>query len=203
LQAGTPAVRGKEPAPMNHESQWKKTTVRAIALHREGRYAESATIAKEALAAAEKCFGPQHPHVAVCLNNLAECYRELGRCQEAEPLYERALAIREKVYGQDSIPVAHSLSNLAALFYCQKRYAEAETYTLRALRVQEAGLGPEHPDVAHSLTNLTGILLKQERSHEAVLSRRFHKFPHVFPREFACRDGRLPVSATRLAQGGV
>ena len=55
-------------------------------------------IAKRALAIAKKALGPDHPHVATSLNNLAELYRAHGKHAEAEPLYKRSLAIREKAW---------------------------------------------------------------------------------------------------------
>ena len=44
-----------------------------------GRYAEAERLYKRALAIKEKALGPEHPHVASNLNNLAELYRARGR----------------------------------------------------------------------------------------------------------------------------
>ena len=60
----------------------------------------------DALAIKEKALGPDHPEVALALNNLAELYRDQGRYAEAEPLLKRALAIRKKVFGPDHPIVA-------------------------------------------------------------------------------------------------
>ena len=54
---------------------------------------------KRALAISEKALGPEHPDVAISLNNLALLYRAQGRYAEAEPLLKRALAISEKALG--------------------------------------------------------------------------------------------------------
>ena len=54
----------------------------------------------------EKALGPDHPHVAQSLNNLAVLYQSQGRYAEAEPLYKRALAIREKALGPEHPDVA-------------------------------------------------------------------------------------------------
>jgi len=51
------------------------------------------------LAINEEAYGPDHPYVAVPLNNLAMFYDHQGRYADAEPLHKRALAIREKALG--------------------------------------------------------------------------------------------------------
>jgi hypothetical protein len=48
---------------------------------------------RRALVIDEKSYGPDHPSVAVCLNNLAQLLQATNRIAEAEPLTCRALAI--------------------------------------------------------------------------------------------------------------
>jgi hypothetical protein len=57
--------------------------------------------------------GPNHPDVALLLNNLAELYRIQGHYGDAEPLDKRSLAIREETLDPDHPDVAQSLNNLA------------------------------------------------------------------------------------------
>ena len=101
-----------------------------------------------ALAMYEKTLGPEHPHVATCLHNLAELYKAQGRYAEAKPLCQLALAIYEKALGAKHPSVAISLNYLADLYYAQGRYGEAEPLYRRALAIKEKVLGPEHLDVA-------------------------------------------------------
>src|SRR5690348_9264537 len=84
-----------------------------IRLYRRGKYAEATEIAKQALAAKEKAYGPEHLEVATSLNNLALLYQELGRYADAEPLYMKSLATREKMLGPNHAVVGLSLNNLA------------------------------------------------------------------------------------------
>ena len=51
---------------------------------------------KRALAIYEKALGPDHPHVAIHLNNLAVLYRKTDREAEAEKLEKRAAEIEAK-----------------------------------------------------------------------------------------------------------
>ncbi len=114
---------------------------------------------RRALAIDEHSFGPDHPRVAIHLNNLAQLLKATNRLGEAEPLMRRALAIDEHSFGADDPNVATALNNLAALFTDTNRPGEAEPLMRRALAMEEQNFGPEHPKVAISLNNL-GILLQ-------------------------------------------
>jgi tetratricopeptide (TPR) repeat protein len=81
---------------------------------------------KRALAIWEKAHGPDHPYVAIALNNLADLYQFQGRYADAEPLYKRALAIEGKALGPDNPYVAKALNSLALLYQAQGRYPDAE-----------------------------------------------------------------------------
>ena len=70
------------------------------------RLAEARPLAERALAIDEAAYGPDHPNVAIGLNNLATILRGLGQLAEARPLAERALAIDEAAYGPDHPDVA-------------------------------------------------------------------------------------------------
>ena len=48
---------------------------------------------RRALAIDEKSFGPDHPNVAIDLNNLAQLLQATNRLAEAEPLMRRDVAI--------------------------------------------------------------------------------------------------------------
>ena len=81
------------------EAAWAQSAELVEALRRyqqlsaQDRHAEAIPFAGIVGILAEKEFGPDHPHVAASLNNLAELYRAQGRYADAEPLYERSLAI--------------------------------------------------------------------------------------------------------------
>jgi tetratricopeptide (TPR) repeat protein len=140
---------------------------RAIELYNVGRYSDAEPLYKRALAVREQALGPDHPDVAVSLNNLAELYRAQGHYADAEPLHKRALAIREKALGPDHPGVAVSLNNLALLYQAQGRYADAERLHRRALTIREKALGPNHPDVAQSLNNVAFLYQAQGRYADA------------------------------------
>ena len=95
----------------------------------QGRYAEAEPLYKRALAIREKALGPDHPDVALSLNNLAFLYDKQGRYADAEPLYKRSLAISEKALGPDHPDVATSLNNLAALYSNRDNIPKPNRYT--------------------------------------------------------------------------
>ena len=138
-------------------SEVEQLNQQVIQLDKQGKYAEAIPLAQRTLAITEKVLGPEHPDVALSLNNLAELYQDQGNYKEAEPLFQRALAIKEKVLGPEHPHVALSLNNLAGLYKDQGNYSEAESLYQRSLAISEKVLGPEHLDVAASLNNLATL----------------------------------------------
>jgi len=135
--------------------------------HNLGEWPQAEPLLRRALELDEKKFGPDHPEVAIRLNNLAELLRATHRPAEAEPLYRRALAISEKRFGPAHPDVATCLNNLALLLQATNRLAEAEPLMRRALAIDEQSYGPEHPNVARDLNNLAQLLQATNRLAEA------------------------------------
>jgi tetratricopeptide (TPR) repeat protein len=141
--------------------EWKALDEKVVLLYNEGNYDHAIVTAKKALIAAENALGPDHPSVAVVLNNFATaCYAQ-GLYEQAEPLYKRSLEIKEKVFGPDHLDVAQSLNNLATLYYAQGLYERAEPLYVHSLEIREQALGSNHPAVSRSLNNL-GILYRTQ-----------------------------------------
>jgi tetratricopeptide (TPR) repeat protein len=128
---------------------------------------EAEGLLRRALAIEEKAFGPDHPNVAIALNNIADALSHMGRNKEAEQLFRRSLAIREKGLGPNHIDVAVSFDNLAVLLGDDNRYSEAEPLARRSLNIRESALGEGHPLIANSLNNLAVILDNTGRPLEA------------------------------------
>ena len=139
------------------EVLWEKLNGKAKTLFKQKRYPDALSVSEEALKVAEDTFGPDHPKVAISLNNIAELHIINGSYAEIEPLYKRALEISEKAFGPNNPDVAISLNNLAELYYNQGRYEEAEPLYKRALKILEDTLGPDHPEVALTLESLKAL----------------------------------------------
>ena len=139
-----------------------------LALFYEGRgdYAKAEAVYKRTLQLVEKILGPDHPDLAVALNNLGDLYTKLGKFSAAESLLERALEIDEKNLGPEHLEVAATLNNLAMVYFYQFEFAQAEELLKRALRIQEEA---DHPDRSHTLNNLAEVYRFQGRSAEVAL----------------------------------
>jgi len=64
----------------------------------KGDYAKAESLASRVWQSRE-AFGPEHPDVAIAVNNLAALNERSGDYKGAEKLYLRALAIYEKKFG--------------------------------------------------------------------------------------------------------
>ncbi|MBX3327352.1 MAG: tetratricopeptide repeat protein [Nitrospira sp.] len=133
-----------------------------------GKYTEALPLYREALAIREKVLGPEHPHTAASLNNLAVLHHAQGQDTQAHPLLQRVLVIYEKLFGAEHPATATSLNNLAELYEAQGQYAEALPLLQRALVIREKVLGPEHPATATSLNNLAELYKAQGQYAEAL-----------------------------------
>ena len=76
----------------------------AAVYYSTGRYAEAESMYRRALKIEEQTVGPEHPYVAVALENLATVQKEIAKYSAAEPLLNRALAIRERAEGLTTTP---------------------------------------------------------------------------------------------------
>ena len=132
-----------------------------------GRFQNAERLYRRSLAIDEQSFGPDHPQVAICLNNLAQLLQTTNRLSEAEPLLRRALEIDEQSFGPDHPEVATDLNNLAQLLQATNRLSEVEPLMRRALTIFEQSFGPNHPDVATSVNNLAQLLEDTNRLSEA------------------------------------
>ena len=74
---------------------------------------EAEPLDRRALAIDEKSYGPDHPDVAIRLNNLAQLFQATNRLAEAEPLMRRALAIDETELWPQIIPTWRSTSTIS------------------------------------------------------------------------------------------
>jgi len=136
-------------------------------LRAKARNVEAEPLYRRALAIDEGSHGPDHPTVAIRLNNLAGLLRATNRLVEAELLCRRALAIDEASRGPDHPTVAVRLNNLAGLLRATNRPGDAEPLFRRALAIFEASYGREHAKVATSLNNLATLLQDANRAGEA------------------------------------
>jgi tetratricopeptide (TPR) repeat protein len=132
-------------------------------LYEHAQYEQAKPLFERALAIYEQVLGPNHPHTATSLNNLAGLYQSQSDYEQAKPLFERALAITEQVLGPNHPDTALSLNNLAGLYQSQSDYEQAKPLYERALAIREQVLGPNHPHTKVVRQNYTRFLEKMKQ----------------------------------------
>jgi CHAT domain-containing protein/Tfp pilus assembly protein PilF len=128
---------------------------------------------KRALAIREKVLGPEHPHTATSLKNLADTHVVMGAFSKARELYERALAIREKVYGQQHFITSQSLYDLAYVCIELGDYDKARELEARAVAIQGAGLDGARLIISGSFRSRA---FDYERKGDYAKAREFHEY---------------------------
>jgi tetratricopeptide (TPR) repeat protein len=119
-----------------------------------GRYEESESLYRGALAIFEKHFGSDHCEVAATMHNLAAVLCARGERQEAEHLYRLSLAIKEKVFEHDHPDVALTCNNLGHLLISAGPYVEALPLVRHAVTILQKRLPKDHPHLARACANL-------------------------------------------------
>jgi len=129
-------------------------------LYLKGRaqFADARRAYERALRIGEKAYGPDHPTVAIRVNNLGLVLHDLGDLAGAKAAHERALGIDEKAYGPDHPTVAIDVNNLGLVLQTLGDLAGAKAAFERALRIDEKAYGLEHPEVATDVNSLGGVL---------------------------------------------
>jgi Tfp pilus assembly protein PilF len=88
-----------------------------LLLHFKFLYVQAEPLFRRALVINEAILGPDHPKVAMCLNNLGQLLLRTNRPAVAEQLMRRALAIDEKASDR-TIPVSR-LASTTSLGCCE------------------------------------------------------------------------------------
>src|SRR5688572_28246674 len=85
----SPETAIQEMAKRDKAERWEELNARVGELYDVGQHAEAIPVAQEAIALAERAFGPEHPDTAISLGWLASLYFGMGEYARAAPLYSR------------------------------------------------------------------------------------------------------------------
>jgi len=172
-----------------------ETSLGAV-LYAQGKYEEALGYHERALTTYEALLGPDHPDVALALNNVGNALEEQGKYEEALGYHERALVIYEAALGPNHPTVAFALHNLGDVLRFLGRYDEARGRVESALALYERALGPEHPRVANTLTNLGNVLEAQGNYDEAV--RAYERALAIFEKKLGADHPRVAEALNNL-----
>lgn len=183
-EKGEPAVAAAEPAMRLAEKIYGAVSVQAADFHATLGAAHStngnAALARQNYEAQrtilEKLVGPDHPMVAMALNNLGLNAEAEGRLDEAERDYRASVSILERTLGADHPRVAIALSNLGAALRSDNKPAEALVAFQRALEINDKRFGTSYPDSLDALLGTGEALVALGRPTEAfpALERALH-----------------------------
>ena len=127
-------------------------------LRERAQFTDAKVAYERALRIVEAAHGPDHPDVAINVNNLGHVLYNLGDLAGARAHFERALRIDEAAYGPDHHAVAIDVNNMGYVLVDEGNLAGARAHFERALEIDEAAYGPDHPSVGIRLGNLGDVL---------------------------------------------
>jgi serine/threonine protein kinase/Flp pilus assembly protein TadD len=106
----------------------------------QGRYAEAAELAGDALSTSRHVLGDEHDVTLTLVKTLGCVYIYLGRYGEAEQLYLGGLQTARRVRSNLASPIAF---NLGMVYEAQGRYEEAQRQYIEDLRLNENASGDD------------------------------------------------------------
>ena len=137
-------------------------------------YRQAVSYYERSLAIKEQVYQetPNHPSIAMALNNLGAAWLALGDGRQAVSYYDRALAIFEQSYQEtpNHPEIASTLNNLGAAWSALGDARQAVSYYDRALAIFEQSYQetPNHPDIARTLNNLGAAWVDLGDARQAV-----------------------------------
>ncbi len=134
----------------------------------ESRFPAAADSFEKALANAERAWGPDHPEVAIILDDLGWANSWLGRNELAKEQLERALEIKLDVYPPGSVEQADTLGRLAMVLQELGELERAIEVQERALAIRRAAVASPDFAVTTSLSNLAALYKDAGRLEEAL-----------------------------------
>ncbi|GEM_PF-1253148 len=170
----------------------------AVAESSQSHLAEAEPLARKALDLARRVLPPNHPLIAVSLNNLAQVQRFEGRYLEAEQNYRAAIDIWKRALGAGHPDVGKGLMNLGAFYHDRGRDAGAEDLYRQAASIFESVYGNNHPLTLVARNELSEVLRAQGRYSESERLSRETLAP--LERTLGERDPRVLRALTNYAR---
>jgi tetratricopeptide (TPR) repeat protein/tRNA A-37 threonylcarbamoyl transferase component Bud32 len=163
---------------------------------RHSRYAESEQAARQAVALAEKTFGPSHLNTAAAWSALGDSLKYLGRHADALAALERGRAIEEQLLGGDHPEVALVLRKEADAYAMMHDGARELELSRRALAIFERVLPADHLWIAQTHTNASEALVLLGHHGEAIAEER-RALP-IYEKIFGPASENVGVSLTNI-----
>jgi len=153
------AAGHSEELEVAHEATSRLLNQAGLYLGGRAEFSDAKSLHERALEIDEKVYGPDHPTVAIRVNNLGGVLRTMGDLEGATERFEQAIKIAENAYGPDHPDVAVYVNNLGYVLYEMGDLAGAKDHVERALKIGKAN-SPDHLTVAIRVNNLGEVLRK-------------------------------------------
>jgi CHAT domain-containing protein/Tfp pilus assembly protein PilF len=165
------AAQGADPAPEAEAglpAQARELRQAGQKCFDQGRYACARDSFQQALEAAKKALGHEHPQTGRAYNDLAKAQMKAGDLEPARASAQTGLDIRRQALGPRHPDTAESLDWLARVQIEQGHYQEALANAQKGLSLRQELLGAEAAATAESWETLTVILIYLGRYTEAL-----------------------------------
>jgi eukaryotic-like serine/threonine-protein kinase len=126
-------------------------------LHDMGRYDEAILRYRDAIDIAARGQDPKRPlsvHYAICVNNLAGLYEEIGDLARAEEHYRLSMKVRRANLAFDDLSVARIEHNLGRVLLRIGKISEAETLFQQAYQTRLKKRGLAHGETHDTILSL-------------------------------------------------
>ncbi len=120
------------------------------ALQHQGRSREAAPGYLEAVERARRAWPPGAPELVVCLQQAADCLRQVGREEDAERLLREAVTTARADSQGSPLPLAGAMHALAELMLGRGRVVAADSLARRSLALRERRLPADSRVLAES-----------------------------------------------------
>jgi tetratricopeptide (TPR) repeat protein len=135
-----------------------------ILCSRQGRHAESLGYYERALRFRESSPATPPPRIGSLLNNMANCYRRMGKIDEALQLVDRALGILKP---EDSSLLASAYGTRGQILHEAKRDVEAVEWLQKSYAEREKSSSPDLEAIVENLEIEIASLQRLGRTQEA------------------------------------
>lgn len=106
--------------------------------------------------------------LAVCLNNVAVVYLDLGYPERSLPKIDESLEVRKSKFGEQSEEYASALTRRSEILEAMSDFTQAKSECEKALTIRRASQ-PDSADVAISLSRLGTLLRSTGESEQAEI----------------------------------
>jgi tetratricopeptide (TPR) repeat protein len=139
----------------------------ATMLFKQGRFAESEQVWREALVGLRDALGPRHEELVNALCNLGIAIKMQNRLDDAEPYYSEALAMAHELWSEPNETTGGLALNYGGLQEKRKDFEGAENAYREAADTFVRVLGPDSTKEAYARGNLAGMFARNGRCEEA------------------------------------